>query len=184
MPTSTSGAVWGSVSSSRTLWHADQGESNQRPSDNKTPALPLAHSRSSTAHLKELSGLVIVTTARCMQTQALHSLTVQFVWNELVPGWNRTANLRIWLLHSQIFKKHTYVTTYLSWWTSWPSFLPVANRNCTSIASFNQCRRQWFFYSIVPINIYFTVKAENLCTASLGMERNCEFTGSKWSSSS
>ena len=43
--TSTSGTVWSSVSCPRTLWHADQGNQKQRPSDNKTLALPLSHSR-------------------------------------------------------------------------------------------------------------------------------------------
>ena len=41
VPTSTSRAVWGSVSCPRTLLHADQGN---WPSDNKTLALPLSHS--------------------------------------------------------------------------------------------------------------------------------------------
>ena len=42
--TSTSGTVWSSVSCPRTLWHADQGNRNQQPSDKKTLLLPLSHS--------------------------------------------------------------------------------------------------------------------------------------------
>ena len=45
VPTSSSGALWGSMSCPRILWHAGRGNRTIVLSDNKALALPLSHSR-------------------------------------------------------------------------------------------------------------------------------------------